>query len=157
MSDLRNFEGDLLLYDSPDGGEIDVLDGLFMCDRAFDSAVYLSLFGGNRNDAGKVKSPKEWWGNMLGGTADAEKMTSRFQAVITGLAMTTKNIALCENEAVRDLAWLKAESAVDEIIADGRGGAKNKFHLTIELKAAGASVWKNTFSLFWQEGMYGGV
>jgi phage gp46-like protein len=157
MSDLRNFEGDLALTDSPDGGEIGVIDELFVCDRSFNTAVYLSLFGGNRNDAGKVKSPNEWWGNRLSGTAEAEKMTSRFQAVVAGNPMTTKNIALCEGAALLDLEWLKTEGAADEIIAEGRAGAGNKFYLTIEIKAAEGNIWKNTYGMFWREGLNGGV
>lgn len=157
MSDLRNFEGDLALADSPDGGEIVIVDELFACDRTFNTAVYLSLFGGNRLDAGRVKSPNTWWGNLLSGTAEAEKMTSRFQAVIAGYPMTTSSIAFCETAALLDLAWLKAEGAADEIIVDGRFGNRNRFFLTVEIKAAGKSIWKNTYGMFWQEGLYGGV
>jgi phage gp46-like protein len=153
----RDFEGDLLLADTPDGGDIIVEDGLFACDRSFGTAVYLSLFGGNKDDAGRVKNGREWWGNTLAGTAEAEKMTGRFQSLLAGIPMTAKNIAACENAALLDLAWLKADGACDEIAADGRAGAKNRFYMTIELKARGTSVYKNTFSLFWREGLRGGV
>jgi phage gp46-like protein len=152
-----NFEGDLLLVDTNDGGDTVVKDGLFSGCRSFDTAVYLSLFGGNKNDPGKVKNPREWWGNKLSGTAEAEKMTSRFQACIAGLPMTTKNIALCENAALLDLEWLRKESAADEIIADGRAGAGNRFYMSVEIKARETSLYKNTFALFWKEGLYGGV
>jgi phage gp46-like protein len=157
MSAARDFEGDLMLSDTPDGGEIVIDEGLFVSGLSFETAVYLSLFGGNKEDAGRVKNAFEWWGNTIRGTPEAEKMTSRFQAVIMGLPMTIKNIAECEEAALLDLAWLKAEGAVDEIIADGRVGGKNRFYFTVELKASGESIWKNKFSLFWAEGLYGGV
>jgi phage gp46-like protein len=157
MSGSRYFEGDLMLTDTMDGGETAVEDGLFMNEGSFGTAVYLSLFGGNKDDAGRVRSSSEWWGNTIRGTPETEKMTSRFQAVIQGLPMTTKNIAECEEAALLDLAWLKAEGAVDEIIVDGRVGGKNRFYFTVELKASGESVWGNKYSLFWAEGLYGGV
>ena len=47
---LQDFEGDLLLADSADGGNVLISDGLFQGDRSFNTAVYLSLFGGNRDD-----------------------------------------------------------------------------------------------------------
>jgi hypothetical protein len=87
VSKLQDFEGDLLLEDTPDGGDIRIEDGLFISDRSFRTVVYLSLFGGNKEDNGRVRNRKTWWGNTLRGISENQKLTSRFQALIHGLPM----------------------------------------------------------------------
>jgi phage gp46-like protein len=155
MSAFQDFEGDLLLIDSSDGGDIQIEDGLFVPDCAFGTAVYLSLFGGNAEDAGKVKNSKEWWGNTID-SVSVEKITSRFQAIIAGLPMTTKHIQEAEIAAGLDLAWIKDEGVADEITIDGRAGQSNRFYLQVDIKASGKSIYDNTFSVFWKAGVYGG-
>jgi phage gp46-like protein len=157
MNDLQTFEGDLLLVDTPDGGDIRIEDGLFVSDRAFDTSVYLSLFGGNKEDTGKVKNKNEWWGNLLPGTKESEKMKSRFQAFVTAQPMTTKTIAEAEDCAKLDLKWLVDERIADKIFIEGRAGNGNKFYLRVDVQASGKSIYENTYSLFWKVGIYGGV
>jgi phage gp46-like protein len=157
VSDLQNFQGDLLLEDTPDGGDISIGDGLFVNDRSFNTAVYVSLFGGNKDDTGKVKNNKTWWGNTLPETSDTEKLISRFQSIILGLPMTTKNIQDAETAAMLDLAWIIEEGIADEILVDGHAGNSNKFFLRVNIRTVGKSVYDNTFSLFWKIGIYGGV
>jgi phage gp46-like protein len=155
MNDLQNFEGDLLLEDTPDGGDIQIKDGLFVPDRTFSTAVYLSLFGGNIEDSGKVKNTKTWWGNTLEKTAANERLVSRFQALIAGLPMTTKNINAAEKSARLDLNWIIEEGAADTINVSGSATAHNKFSLRVEIKAGGKSIYENTFAIFWKAGIYG--
>jgi phage gp46-like protein len=157
VSDLQYFQGDLLLEDTPDGGNIRIDDGLFVNDRSFNTAIYLSFFGGNKDDTGKVKNNKTWWGNTLPETSDTEKLVSRFQSIILGLPMTTKNIQDAETAAMLDLSWIVDEGIADEVIVDGRAGNGNKFFLRVDIRAAGKSIYDNTFSLFWKIGIYGGV
>jgi phage gp46-like protein len=157
MNDLQNFEGDLLLSETPDGGDVAIENNLFVCDRSFNTAVYLSLFGGNKDDNGTVKNSKTWWGNTLSGTAENEKLVSRFQAVISGLPMTTKNIQEAERAASLDLAWIVDEGIADKITVSGRAATRNKFSLFADIQSGGKSIYKNTFSLFWKAGIYGGV
>jgi phage gp46-like protein len=155
MNDLQIFEGDLFLEDTPDGGEIRIENDLFVSDRSFNTAVYLSLFGGNKDDNGKVKNNKTWWGNTLGGTAENEKLVSRFQAIIFGLPMTTKNIQDAETAARLDLKWLVDEGAADKIITAGRAAGRDRFALTVQIRSGGKSIYENTFPLFWRSGLYG--
>jgi phage gp46-like protein len=155
MSGLEDFEGDLYLADTEDGGDIRVEEEFFVNDKTFNTAVYLSLFGGNKEDAGKIKNSRSWWGNMLSGTAENEKMVSRFQAVIAGKPMTAKNIQEAENAAELDLKWLKSEGAADGIKANGRAASGSRFLLDIKISAAGETVYDNTFALFWKAGVYG--
>ena len=50
MEDVNVFEGDVLYTATPDGGDIKIENGLVKDCRNFDTATYLSLFGGNEND-----------------------------------------------------------------------------------------------------------
>jgi phage gp46-like protein len=157
MNNLQTFEGDLLLEDTPDGGDIRIENNLFVSDRSFNTAVYLSLFGGNKDDNGKVKNNKTWWGNTLEGTAENEKLVSRFQAIIFGLPMTTKNIQEAESAARLDLKWVIDEGIAEKIIVLGRALSRTKFALYVDIQAGGNSIYEHTFLLFWKAGIYGGV
>jgi phage gp46-like protein len=155
MSDLQIFEGDLLLVDTMDGGDVRIENNLFVCDRSFNTAVYLSLFGGNKDDNGKSKNSKTWWGNTLEGMAENEKLISRFQAVISGLPMSTKNIQEAENAAAIDLKWIVDEGIAKKIIVSARALSHNKFALHVDIQADGKSIYENTFALPWKAGIYG--
>jgi phage gp46-like protein len=157
MNSLQEFQGDLLLVSTPDGGEVEIKDGHFVSDQAFNTAVYLSLFGGNKDDPGTVKNNKTWWGNLLPAASDSEKMVSRFQAFITAQPMSTKNILAACNNAELDLAWIKDEGIADRITVSGQAGRGNRFNLTVSIEADGESIYDNTFVLFWKVGIYGGI
>jgi phage gp46-like protein len=154
MNNIQIFEGDLLLEDTPDGGDIKIENDLFVSDMSFNTAVYLSLFGGNKNDNGKVKNKFTWWGNTLAGISESEKLISRFQSIIFGLPMTTKNIQSAENAASLDLKWVVDEGIGDKRIIFGQAVTRNKFALTVNILSKKESVYKNTFTLLWQAGVY---
>ncbi|WP_315601917.1 hypothetical protein [Treponema socranskii] len=82
-------------------------------------------------------------------------MISRFQAIITGLPLSVKNIRKAETAAVLDLEWLKNEGVADEIITEGKTRGKNIFALKIEIKNNGKSLYEKEFSLFWENGIHG--
>ena len=153
----QNFEGDLLLIDTPDGGDIAIENGLIFDDPAFNTAVYLSLFGGNKEDSGKVKNCKTWWGNTLGGIAENEKLVSRFQSIIAGLPMTTKNIVEAETAASLDLKWIIDEGIGEKITVSGNASGHNTFTLRVAVQLDGENRYKNDFSLLWKAGVHGGI
>ena len=149
------FEGDLLLEDSPDFGEIKIENGLFICDRSFDTSVYISLFGGNKDDNGKVENKKTWWGNTITGTPENEKMVSRFQNIIFSLPMTSKNILAARNAAFLDLKWIIDEKIANKIDVSGRASGNKLFKLGILIISEDKTIYNNAFSLFWEAGIYG--
>ncbi|MDR2734310.1 MAG: phage GP46 family protein [Spirochaetota bacterium] len=155
MSGAQEFEGDILLVDTPDGGDIRIENGTFARDRACSTAIYLSLFGGNKDDSGKVKNKNTWWGNTLGGVSENEKLVSRFQAVIFGTPMTTKTILEAEDAARLDLQWIIEEGIADAIEVSGEARGRNQFLLYVHILANGASVAKERFIAFWEAGVYG--
>ena len=152
---MGDFEGDVLLIETPDGGDIVLESGLVKPCRDFSTAVYLSLFGGNKDDAGTVKNRHTWWANTLKETQENEKMVSRFQAVIAGLPLSVKNIRKAEAAAALDLEWLKIEGVADEIIAEGKTKGKNTFVLRVEIKNKGQLLYQKEFALLWEYGING--
>ena len=152
---MVDFEGDILLIEMPDGGDIVLESGLVKPCKDFSTAVYLSLFGGNKEDAGTVKNRCTWWANTLKETPESEKMISRFQAVIAGLPLSVKNIRKAETAAVLDLEWLKSGGVADEIIAAGKTKGKNTFVLSVEVKSKGQQLYQKEFALLWGHGIDG--
>ncbi|MCL2381360.1 MAG: hypothetical protein FWC64_07165 [Treponema sp.] len=147
---LQPFRGDILLYDTPDGGDINITEGLIESDSAFNTAVYLSLFGGNKDDNGRIKNRKTWWGNILRGVNENQRLVSRFQAIVFGLPMTTKNILNAEEAARLDLAWVIGEKIADEILTDGRAITHNRFNLQVKINAKGQTIYDNAFAIYWR-------
>jgi phage gp46-like protein len=133
MVNLQEFEGDILLIETLDGGDFVMKDGIIMADNNYSTAIYLSLFGGNKDDSGVIKTNKTWWGNTLKGTAESEKLVSRFQNIIRSTPLNVKNIRAAETAAVLDLSWMKEEGLVDEIEATGSTKGKNRFYVEIHL------------------------
>lgn len=99
---------DVFLYQTANDGEIDIDQGDVLMTGGLETAVYLSLFGGNFRDDGTTSNPKQWWGN-----ADVnepqEKQTSRFQYFVNSSPATSANLRKAEDLAEADLAWLKRE------------------------------------------------
>jgi phage gp46-like protein len=146
---LQNFEGDILLAETPDGGDFVMQDGLLVSDTNYSTPIYLSLFGGNKDDSGVIKTNKTWWGNTLRNTKNNEKLISRFQYIIHSMPLTVKNIKNAEAAAVLDLAWMVEEGLADKVEASGSTAGKNRFHLEIDLIKSGTSIFIYNFDTKW--------
>ena len=99
-----NTDGDVLLFQTVDDGDITVTDGITQLTGGFNTAFYLSLFGGNFEDDGAQDSPFTWWGNRLENEPDG-KYVSRTQNLLRGLPATSGNLRRVEEAARRDLQW----------------------------------------------------
>jgi phage gp46-like protein len=146
---LKNFEGDILLIETPDGGDFVMQDGVIVADNNYSTAIYLSLFGGNKDDNGVVKTNKTWWGNTLKGTAKNEKLISRFQNIIRSRPLTVKNIKDAETAAVLDLSWMVDEGLADKVEAIGSTEGKNRLFVEIHLIKSGGSIFNYNFETIW--------
>ena len=153
MSDI--FEGDVFLFDTVDGGEISVVNGLVIADKKFSTAAYLSLFGGNVADGGRVDNNKTWWGNRFAETSEKEKIVSRFQALIKSLPLTTKNIFLAEQAAKEDLAWMIDEGIADEIVTNIKVVDRFRCELEVIIKKNGELIEKSSYKVNWEEAVNG--
>ena len=151
----QNFQGDLMLIETPDGGDCVLNDGLFAADLAFGTAVYISLFGGNKADAGAVKNKDTWWGNTLPGVLEKEKIVSRFQNFIHVMPMTVKNIKDAREMASLDLKWIIDEGIADEVIVDTRSEGINRLRLFVKAIKAGKNIFETDYGVLWGAGLNG--
>ena len=49
-------QGDVLLFQTIDDGNVEVINGIITMSGGLDTAAYLSLFGGNEEDDGRVSA-----------------------------------------------------------------------------------------------------
>jgi len=88
------YDGDVFIYPTADGGDINIQAGQPDMDRGLWTAVYLSLF-----------SASDWWGNALAG--DGEAAESTLDAALVGL-LTPSVRQDVEEAARKSLAWMIA-------------------------------------------------
>ena len=127
-----DFQGDVLLTSTDDGGEIIETDGIIEATAGFETAAFISLFGGNKNDDGTESTkPQAWWGNLTDPDNPERWMTSRTQNILTGFPATPGNLNKIIEAANLDLAWFKSEKIADTIEISASIPARNKLQLDI--------------------------
>lgn len=147
---MEDFGGDVLLADSLDGAELVIQNGLIMDDKGLKNAVYLSILGGNSDDAGEGMANKTWWGNLIPGQAENEKLISRFQAFIRSEPLTSKNLQVAEEKIKQDLQWLIDAGYVDEIVVDIRATGLKCIIVKIDLLKQEALLDSGSYSVLWE-------
>ena len=144
-----DFKGDVLIHSTNDGGEIDVEDGLILDCNTFSTAVYISLFGGNKDDdAGRSK--ETWWGNLIPGTVENERVVSHFQAVICGLPLTSGNLKKAQTAAELDLKWLKDEGIADSVTVTLKAEDVKRVCASVEITKDGTSLFESSYYFEWE-------
>lgn len=130
---------DVLMYNTDDGGEITIEAGAVLLKDGLETAVYLSLFGGNEDDRGtEATASLQWWGN-LGEDDPARRYRSETQALLVNAPITTATARAIEAAALRDLAWLTSGGFAKSISASVTLPARNKIVLVVEIIADGRS------------------
>lgn len=145
----EEFGGDVLLFDAQDGAEISIINGLITMDKGFNSAVYLSLFGGDKDDTGEVVNNNTWWGNKIQNISGNEKLVSRFQAFITSVPLITKNVELAEHKVKQDLQWMIDDGIADSIEAEIQVVGRKDINLKIVIAKYGEVIEAGNYSLQW--------
>lgn len=123
---------DLLLDLLPDGGDVTLINGSLVLDDGLQTAVTISLFGGNEDDSGSDGDESHmWWGNFDEPTL-ANRYRSETQNLIRALPATPANMKRVEDAALRDLAWMLAGTA-DSVDVSVTIPALNHFNITIAI------------------------
>lgn len=117
---------DVLLQQTDDEGDITVSAGVVQMTGGFETAVYLSMFGGDG----------AWWGNT---TEDdpVRKYKGETEAALAGLPATPANLRKVEQAAARDLNWLVQTRTASEVTIDASMPGLNKINLTVSVRADG--------------------
>lgn len=98
-------QGDVVIYQGIDDGEISVNNGIVFMDGGLQTAVYLSLFGGNEDDNGLENNKLGWWGN-IDEALPSRKYVSRTQNILQAIPATSANLLKVEQAIEKDLEWL---------------------------------------------------
>lgn len=102
---------DVLLFHTVDGGEIEFIGGEPTMSDGLETSAYLSLFGGNDDDANLDGTAHlQWWGN-LGENDGSKHYRSETQYLLKSLPATSANLRRLEDAVKRDLSWMLSEFA----------------------------------------------
>ena len=129
-------QGDVLLYQINDGGEINVTGGLIEMSGGLETAVYLSLFGGNEDCSGRQTCPFTWWANRSE-IDPALKYISETQFLLKELPATTGNLGRIEEAVKRDTKWLIDKKAASSITISVTIPAVNSIKISVDIEAQG--------------------
>lgn len=132
-------QGDVKLFQTTDGGEITVTGGVTQLTGGLDTAVYLSLFGGNFDDDGSEGNRAQWWGNF-GETEDARKYRSKTQYLLRSIPATSGNLRRVEEAVLADLAWMLEIKAATEIKATISIPGVNRVKMIVDVRADSGAV-----------------
>lgn len=119
----------MVLYQTPDDGDIGVNAGLVQMDGGLQTAVFVSLFGGNEDDSGGEKDPNSWWGNIR----QNRKYRSETQYLLNTTPPSSANLKRIEDAAKRDLAWMLSDNVATDIRARVTIPAYNSVMITINV------------------------
>lgn len=132
-------EGDVLLFQTNDDGEISIVDGVVEMTAGFETAVYLSLFGGNSDDDGLPGNKNNWWGN-LGENDPAKQYRSKTQYLLDNIAPNSANIVRIKDAANNDLGWMKSQkiaTAIEVLVSIPK---KNYVRIDVVIEGDGRKV-----------------
>ena len=107
-------QGDVFLFQTNDGGEICILNGIVEMRGSLETTSYLAIYGGNVADRGDENSEFTWWGN-IGENQPEKKYISRFQNMIQSLPLTSSNLLRAKDALMTDLNFLLDEGTINSL------------------------------------------
>ncbi len=129
-------QGDVLLFQTLDDGNINVENGIVDMTGGFETAAYLSLFGGNEDDDGAAGNPFTWWGNITEIDV-SKKYVSETQNLLHSIPATSGNLLRVEAAASRDLAWFLNDNIASKVSVISTIPGLNKVKLIVDIIADG--------------------
>ena len=105
---------DILLFQTLEEGDIRIKNDDIETTEGLESALYLSMFGGNADDPGGDDRTKDWWGNL-----DEIDLTKRYrsetQYLLRSIPASSGNLKRIQQAAERDLGWLLSEGVASTL------------------------------------------
>src|SRR5690606_12757077 len=128
---------DVHLFHTADGGEISVVNGVFQMREGWESAAYLSLFGGNERDSGVAgDDPLQWWANVVE-TREERRYRSETQNLLRSIPAVPGNLRRIEDAAGRDLAWFVELGHATQVSARATIPALNRVNIQVAIEING--------------------
>ena len=129
-------QGDVLLFQTDDDGEIIVENGIVEMSGGLETAAYLSLFGGNEDDDGSDDNALTWWGN-LDEVDPVRQYRSETQNLLQSIPATTGNLRRIEDAANRDLTWFVEQNVASSVTVEATIPGINRVKITVKIEANG--------------------
>jgi phage gp46-like protein len=129
-------QGDVLLFQTDDDGEINVVNGIVEMSGGLETAAYLSLFGGNEDDDGSDDNALTWWAN-LDEVDPVRQYRSETQNLLQSIPATTGNLRRIEDAANRDLSWFVEQSIASSLTVEASIPSVNRVKITVNIEAVG--------------------
>ena len=101
----QNQTRDVWMFQTTDDGQVYPLDGDLVRTDGFETALYLTWFGGNQGDDGSPSNRAAWWGNV-DVQEPAQAMVSRYQFLAESSPLTSANLIRLRDAALQDAQWL---------------------------------------------------
>lgn len=143
-------QGDVLLQQTNDDGEITVVNGVVTMSEGLETTAYLSLFGGNEDDDGRRDNPATWWAN-LAEIDPTKKYVSETQHLLQSIPATSANLRKIEVAAKKDLDWLLVNNVASSVEVFASIPDINKVALSVNINAQGEESEFN-FTENWKAG-----
>ena len=129
-------QGDVLLQQTNDNGEIKVVNGVVTMTGSFETMVYLCLFGGNEDDDGRPENPETWWGNLDEIDPDL-RYVSETQNLLKSIPATSSNLLKLQAAAERDLAVFTNKNIASSVSVAVSIPALNRVAYVVDIEANG--------------------
>ena len=123
---------DILLFQTNDGGDINIVNGKVETTVGLETAVYLSLFGGNEDDNGIGDNLAQWWGNI--DAPALNRYRSQTQNILKSLPLISGNLTRIRDAINNDLAWLIETGIASAIVAELFIEDVNRLKITIDIQ-----------------------
>ena len=143
--DFQN--GDVKLIITKEGFDIDLKNNFIEMTSGFESAIFLSIFGGNEeDDYSEATKEKQFWGNRLNGN----QYRSRTLKFINGNYANAQNLQLLEQNILLDLNWFIEENIADTLEVDCSIPNFNELKIDIRLLRDSKLLANSNYKLNWK-------
>lgn len=116
-----------------DGGDVTIENGLALLSDGYETAAYLSLFGGNEDDPGGADTRLQFWGNLIEPDQNAMDR-SETQHLMRSIPSVPSNLRRFEQAAERDLAWMVQSGAATSVDVEASIPRLNHVALSITIQ-----------------------
>jgi phage gp46-like protein len=130
-------QGDVLLCQTNNNGDISVVGGVMTMTPSFETALYLSLYGANEDDDGTQAT--DWWGNIDENLIERQ-YHSNTQRILEALTITSGNLLKVEDAVKLDLQWFLDTNIASSIDVSASVPALNKVKIEVVMLAEGVET-----------------
>ena len=130
-----NYDGDVKLFPTEDGGNITIKNGQPYMDDGLETAAYISLFSG------------DYWGNSI--SERDEKCESKLETLFTR-TLTNQARLDAEEYALQALAWMKRQGIAKEIEAEASIPRTGMLGLVVKITQPDGTIAELRYQINWE-------